>query len=179
MTRFLLPCLGLIVLSACTTILSTNIPGKAEQTLPAEWLGKYEVITPSPLPDKRDSANTEKEFAIIESTRITWKSVDGDKVFSLNDSLKYSVMHGESRYLSLLMPQGLYAVFKVRRNADTLELHSLSADDDIKNPSSINTSTTWRSPERAMMNITKSQSSKRNWMRILKVRSHRRRQQSW
>ena len=114
MTLFLLlPCLGLIVLSACTTILSTNIPGKAEQTLPAEWLGKYEVITPSPLPDKRDSAKHGKGICNHRKHPHNLKSVDGDKVFSLNDSLKYSVMHGESRYLSLLMPQGLYAVFKV------------------------------------------------------------------
>jgi len=132
MLRFLLPSLGLVVLSSCTMILSTNIPGKQQQTLPAEWLGKYEVITASLLPDKRDSANNEKEFAIIESTRITWKSVDGDKIFSLKDSLRYSAIDGGSRYLSLLMPQGLFAVFKVIIKADTLELHSLSADDDIK-----------------------------------------------
>jgi phosphoenolpyruvate carboxylase len=42
------------------------------------------------------------------------------------------VIAGQGRYLSLLMPQGLYAVFKVVKRSDTLELHALSADDDIK-----------------------------------------------
>ena len=84
MLRLLTAAVGLMVLgSSCTIILSTNIPGKAEKSLPDEWLGKYEVISASPLPDKRDSANSEKEYAIIESNGITWQSNDGDKRFSV------------------------------------------------------------------------------------------------
>ena len=133
MLRFTLPVIFSVVLfSSCTMILSTNIPGKPEKSLPKEWLGKYEVITVSPLPDRKDSAQSEKEFATIESNRVIWNSSDGTKIYSLDDSLRYSVIYGQSRYVSLLMPQGLYAVFKVLKKADTLELYSLSADDEVK-----------------------------------------------
>lgn len=123
---------GLIIslYSSCTMILSTNVPGKQEKTLPKEWLGKYEVVSATHFSDKRDSVPSEKEYAIIESTRITYKGTDETKIFSLDDSLKYSVIYGQSRYLSLLMPQGLYAIFKVVKNADTLVLYSLSSDNE-------------------------------------------------
>jgi hypothetical protein len=124
--------LAIILFPSCTMILSTNYPGSSEKSLPKEWLGKYEVITTSPFPEKKDSAQPDKKYAIIESTRITWKTSDGDKIYSLNDSLRYSVMYSQSRYLSLLMPQGLYAVFKVIKKADTLELYSMSSDDEPK-----------------------------------------------
>ena len=134
MLRYVLKGIVIVCLySSCTLILSTNVPGKPEKSLPPEWLGKYEVITPSPFPEKKDtSEHPEKEYATIESTKITWRTNDGDKVFSLADSLRYSMIPGEGRFLSLLMPQGLYAIFKVVKNADTLEFHSLCSDDDIK-----------------------------------------------
>ncbi|MFI5128675.1 MAG: hypothetical protein ACHQFX_01740 [Chitinophagales bacterium] len=122
----------LVLFSSCTIILSTNIPGKSEKLLPKEWLGKYEVISASVFPEKRDSAQHEKEYATIEANRIIWESRDGVKTYSLNDSLRYSVISGQSKYISLLMPQGLYAVFKVIKNADTLELYSLSSEDEPK-----------------------------------------------
>src|SRR6478672_1261870 len=104
MFRFLFPgVLFLLLFSSCTMILSTNYPGSPEKSLPKEWLGKYEVITASPFPEKKDSTQPDKEYAIIESTRVTWKTSDGDKIYSLNDSLRCSVMYGQSRYLSLLM----------------------------------------------------------------------------
>ena len=133
-----MPCLrlsGLLLLcffSSCTMILSTTIPGKPEKTLPREWWGKYEVIAESPMPDKRDSVKHDKEIAVIDSNHITWQNSDGVKTFSLDDSLRYSVIYGQSRYLSLLMPQGLYAIFKVVKTRDTLNLYSLSSDADIK-----------------------------------------------
>jgi hypothetical protein len=131
MWRISLTGLGaLLVFSSCTMILSTNVPGKAETSLPKEWLGKYEVISEARMPDRKDSTKAEKEFATIENNRITWESVDGIKVFSLGDSLRYSVVYGQSRYLSLLMPQGLYAVFKVEKKEGMLELYSLSSDDE-------------------------------------------------
>lgn len=135
MIRFLLIIvLAFLLFSSCTTILSTNIPGKPEKSLPKEWLGRYEVFADSKMPERKDSAKLEKEYAVIENTRITWKTSDGDKIYSLDDSLRYSVIYGQSSYLSLLMPQGLYAVFKVIKNADTLELYSLSSDDEPKKP---------------------------------------------
>jgi hypothetical protein len=124
--------LTMLLFSSCTMILSTNIPGKPEKSLPKEWWGKYEVVTESKMPERKDSAKSEKEYAIIESTRITWRTSDGDKIYSLDDSLRYSVIYGQSRYISLLMPQGVYAIFKVVKKADTLELYSLSSDDEPK-----------------------------------------------
>jgi hypothetical protein len=133
MVRFFsLSVLALSLFSSCTMVLSTNIPGKPEKSLPKEWLGKYEVTYASHFSDKRDSAPGEKEYVTIESTRITWIGPDGTKIYSLDDSLRYSAIYGQSRYISLLMPQGLYAIFKVVKNADTLELFSLSSDDEIK-----------------------------------------------
>ena len=133
MIRFLIICApGLFLFSSCTMILSTNIPGKAEKSLPKEWWGKYEVFADSKMPERKDSAILEKEYAIIESTKITWKTSDGEKIYSLDDSLRYSVIYGQSRYISLLLPQGVYAVFKVIKNADTLALYSLSSDDEPK-----------------------------------------------
>ena len=111
-------------------ILSTNVPGKSERSLPREWWGKYEAITEPRMPDKRDAEKTERNYVTIDSNRISWQSTDETKTYSLNDSLRYSVIYGQSRYLSLLMPEGLYAVFKVVKNADTLELYSLSSDND-------------------------------------------------
>src|SRR5690349_2971704 len=107
-------------LSSCTMILSTNVPGKPEQVLPKEWLGKYEILTESYMPSKRDSVKPEKQFATIESTRVIWESDEGTKIYSLKDSLRYSVIYGQGRFLSLLMPQGLYAVFKVIKNGNDL-----------------------------------------------------------
>ncbi len=124
--------LAVILFSSCTMILATRYPGNPGKTLPKEWLGKYEVISVSPIPDKRDTGQSEKEYAIVESTRVTWKSAEGDKVYSLSDSLKYSVMPDQSQYLSVLMAQGLYAVFKVIKNGDALELYSISCDDEPK-----------------------------------------------
>jgi hypothetical protein len=133
MIRFLLSVvLALVLFSSCTMILSTNIPGKPEKSLPKEWWGKYEVFTDSKMPERKDSAILEKEYAIIEGTRITWKTGDEEKTYSLDDSLRYSVIYGQGRYISLLLPQGVYAVFKVIKNADTLELYSLSSDDEPK-----------------------------------------------
>lgn len=126
----LLPGLIIFLFSSCTMILSTNIPGKPEKSLPKEWLGKYEVVSATHFSDKRDSVPSEKEYATIESTRIIYTGVDETKIFLLDDSLKYSVIYGQSRYLSLLMPQGLYAVFKVVKNVDTLVLYSLSSDNE-------------------------------------------------
>jgi len=128
----ILAVLALVLFSSCTMVLSTNIPGKSEKSLPKEWLGKYEVISASYFPENRDSAQQEKEYATIETNRIIWESRDGTKIYTLNDSLRYSVIYGQSRYLSLLMPQGLYAVFKVIKNGDTLELYSLSSEDEPK-----------------------------------------------
>jgi hypothetical protein len=121
---------ALVVFSSCTMILSTNVPGKIESSLPEEWLGKYEVISEARMPERKDSTKAGKEFATIESNRITWESADGTKVFSLGDSLRYSVIYGQSRYLSLLMPQGLYAVFKVEKKDGMLKLYSLCSDDE-------------------------------------------------
>jgi hypothetical protein len=129
---------AILVFSSCTMILSTNVPGKTETSLPKEWLGKYEVMSEARMPDRKDSTKAEKEFATIESNRITWESTDGIKVFSLGDSLRYSVIYGQSRYLSLLMPQGLYAVFKVEKKDGTLELYSLSSDDEEIRKSDLN-----------------------------------------
>jgi len=120
----------LFLFCSCTMILSTNVPGKSERSLPREWWGKYEAITESRMPDKRDAEKTERNYVTIDSNRISWQSTDETKTYSLNDSLRYSVIYGQSRYLSLLMPEGLYAVFKVVKNADTLELYSLSSDND-------------------------------------------------
>ena len=131
MTRFLFT--GIVILflfCSCTMILSTNFPGKSEQLLPKEWWGKYEVVSEPKMPDKRDSVKTVKEFVTIESNRITWQGTDETKTYSLNDSLRYSVVNGQDRYLGLLMPEGLFAVFKVVRNAGSLELYSLSSDND-------------------------------------------------
>ena len=129
--RFYLPAIYfLIVLSSCTMILSTNVPGKQEKSLPKEWIGRYKIISSPYFPEKRDTAQHEKEYAIFESDRIIWEGADGTKVYSLADSLKYSVIYGQSRYLSLLMPQGLYAVFKVIKKDDGLELYSMSSDDE-------------------------------------------------
>jgi len=111
-------------------ILSTNIPGKTEKILPREWWGKYEVVSESKMPDKRDSVKTVKDYVTIDSNRITWTSADETKSYSLNDSLNYSAIYGQSRYLSLLMPEGLYAVFKVVKKSDTLQLFSISSDND-------------------------------------------------
>ena len=122
----------LFFFSSCTMILSTNVPGRLEKSLPKEWQGRYEVITESYFPEKRDSAKRKKEYATIESTRITWESNDGIKIYKLNDSLRYSVISGKGQYLSLLMPQGLYAVFKVLKDGEMLELQSLSSDDEPK-----------------------------------------------
>jgi hypothetical protein len=128
---FLSGVLALVLFSSCTMILSTNIPGSSSTSLPKEWLGKYEVVSTSPFPEKKDSTKPEKEYATIESTRITWESNDGNKVYSLDDSLRYSV-YGQNRFISLLMPQGLYAVFKVIKNGASLELYSLSSDEEPK-----------------------------------------------
>ncbi|SRR5258706_1535439 len=131
--RILIPgTLAVVLFSSCAMILSTNVPGKQEKSLPKEWLGKYEVISAPYFPEKRDTTQPQKEFATIESNRIIWESRDGTRIYSLTDSLRYSVMYGQSRYLSLLMPQGLYAVFKVVKNVDTLELYSMSAEDEPK-----------------------------------------------
>jgi hypothetical protein len=132
MIRFLLSAvLTLVLFSSCTMILSTNFPGSAEKTLPKEWLGKYEVVLTSPFPDKKDSTKPEKEFATIGATRITWQSNDGNKIYSLDDSLRYSV-YDKTSYISLLMPQGLYAVFKVVKNGAALELYAMSSDEEPK-----------------------------------------------
>ena len=131
MRRFFLPViLSFILFSSCTMILSRNIPGKPEKSLPKEWIGKYEVISSPYFPEKRDTAQHEKEYATIETKRIIWESKDGTKTYSLDDSLRYSVIYGQSRYLSLLMPEGLYAIFKVVKKNDTLELYSLSSEDE-------------------------------------------------
>ena len=133
MLRFSLSAIwSLLLFSSCTMILTTNIPGKSERSLPKEWWGRYEIITESKMPERKDSAQPEKEYATIESDRIMWQSSDGTKIYSLDDSLRYSVIYGQNRYLSLLLPQGLYAVFKVIKKADTLELYSLSSDEEPK-----------------------------------------------
>jgi hypothetical protein len=132
MFRFFLPALLTFVLfSSCTMILSTNYPGNSEKTLPKEWLGKYEIISPTLFPETKDSTKTGKKFARIESNRIIWTTNEGDKVYSLDDSLRYSV-HNQNRYISLLMPQGLYAVFKVIKTGASLELYSLSSEEEPK-----------------------------------------------
>ena len=120
----------LLLFCSCTTILSTNIPGKSERLLPKEWWGKYEAIAESKMPDKRDSLKTERAYVTIDSNRISWQSTDETKTYSLDDSLRYSVMYGQVRYLSLLVHEGLYAVFKVEKKGDTLQLYSLSSDND-------------------------------------------------
>ena len=129
--HFLITTLALLLFASCTQVLSTNYPGKSEKSLPKEWQGNYEVVFTSPFPDKKDSSKPEREFARIESDRITWTGRDASKVYSLNDSLRYSV-YDHNGYISLLMPEGLYAVFKVTHIGDTLALASMSTDEEPK-----------------------------------------------
>jgi hypothetical protein len=132
MFRFFLPgVMALLLFASCTMILSTNYPGSSEKSMPDEWLGRYEVNSPSLFPEKKDSAKTEKKYASIENNRISWTTNDENKIYTLGDSLSYST-YDQNRYISFLMPQGLYAVFKVIKNGATLELYSMSSEEEPK-----------------------------------------------
>lgn len=152
--HFLISTLALLFFASCTQVLSTNYPGKSEKSLPKEWLGSYEVVFTSPFPDKKDSSKPEREFARIESDRITWTGRDASKVYSLNDSLRYSV-YDHNGYISLLMSEGLYAVFKVTHIGDTLALFPCLLMKNLKKRTLSNTLIMLKKNHRRVMTITK------------------------
>lgn len=127
MPRNCLICLLVIIsLSSCTGLLSTNIPGTVQKSLPQEWVGKYEAVVE--MPDD-EPVDTSIKYVTIESRRITFKSDNESVSYSLDDSLRYSVS-GQNKYLSVLQPHGLYFIMKVIKTGPGLEVHFLLPEDD-------------------------------------------------
>jgi len=115
----LLTGLLVIILSSCTLITSTNVPGKIVAKTPKTFVGKYELQYPSDFASMMEGSG-EKTYITLESDRMVVSNAEGDNTSMLGDSLFFSTIKKQT-YLSMGAPPSLI-VFKVVKSGKDINL---------------------------------------------------------
>lgn len=119
--------------TSCTGIVTTNFPGKAASSIPAEWQGRYSIEYPEVLTgmQRTNEDNTPvKEYVTITSDRITWDHSPDINIYSLKDSLTVSSIDGQY-YLSVRNNKSLYTVLRAVLKGRNLELYGMYTYDSF------------------------------------------------
>lgn len=117
-----------ILMTSCTVVTTTNVPGKKGAKFPKNMLGKYLLEYPGSL-----AALTEGEGA---QTYVTFKSKsmiitnsDGDTETQLGDSLFISSI-GKQLYISLGAEPNI-SVFRIEKSGKNILLYSMCTENYI------------------------------------------------
>ena len=129
----LLAGLLVIILSSCTLITSTNVPGTTVGKTPKTLLGKYELQYPSEFAALMEGGSDTKTYVTLASDRMTVSSADGDNVSMLGDSLFFSTIKKQT-YLSMGAPPSLI-VFKVVKSGKNINLYPMFANESANTAS--------------------------------------------
>lgn len=132
-------CLLAFFFSSCTNIVGTNFPGRAENTIPADWQGRYIMKVPpalSSMETKDKDDRPVRQYVTIQPDKIIWDHSPQVSVYKLNDSLVISTVDQE-KYISIKNPQGYYVVMQVKKRGGNLHLFPMYAsselgEDDLK-----------------------------------------------
>lgn len=113
-----------IIISSCTTITSSNIPGTKEQAFPSFMKGKFELVYPESFQGFMEGEEN-KTTLDIQNTKIILLNSEGESTMKLNDSLYISKI--KKQYYLSMGESPNFSVFKIIRVGPDLELHALSA----------------------------------------------------
>lgn len=114
----------LIIVSSCTTITSSNIPGAKVDVFPTFMNGTFELIYPESFQGFMEGEEN-KSTLVIRNTEILLSTSDGESTLRLNDSLYISKI--KKQYYLSMGESPNFSVFKIIRVGPDLELHALSA----------------------------------------------------
>lgn len=117
-----------LLLASCTHIISSNFPGTPRDKMPASWSGSYSMTLPGFLSMADPSSNS---TVTITRDRLEWKQSDKVIVYSLSDSLRYTVV-GKNAYISLHNSHDQYTVMMVKEVKEGLDLFSMTAEDELE-----------------------------------------------
>lgn len=130
MKRTLLPLALVVILASCTHIVAKNYPGVKQDKLPPSWAGTYTLKFPSFLGMLMETAN-DTSTVIIDRDKITWITEKEANVYSLSDSLRYTLL-GKDAFICLHNSHDQYTIFKVKKSEEGLDLFGLTADDGVE-----------------------------------------------
>jgi hypothetical protein len=119
--------------TSCTSIVSTNFPGRAENTIPAGWQGRYILKLPSALSSmeiKDKDGQMTRQYVTIQQDKIIWDHSPEVSIYTLNDSLIISTVD-EEKYISIKNPEGYYVVMQVKQRGDNLRLFPTYATKEL------------------------------------------------
>jgi len=116
-----------LLLSSCTPVTSTNLPGKKANEVPKAMRGKFELIYPETFAGLMEESG-EKTFVTFKADGLLMDS-DEEKMSKLNDSLFISSI-GKQWYISLGAAPELN-VFKVVKKGKSFELYPMYSMETI------------------------------------------------
>jgi len=128
--KFLTALTGLLVilLSSCTLVTATNVPGKKATKVPKNMLGQYELHYPESIAAMMEGSDA-KTIVIFENDRMTVRNTDGDNISMLGDSLFISTIKKQT-YLSMGAPPSVI-VFKIVKKGKDMELYPMFCNEEV------------------------------------------------
>lgn len=111
-----------VFFASCTTVTSTNIPGKKEKSFPKKLKGEYELQYPSSLSFLGDAGASTITFT---SNSMKMNTNGEETTTQLGDSLYISLV-GKNYYLSMGEAPS-FSVFQLKPNGKDWELRTMNS----------------------------------------------------
>lgn len=118
----------MVALNSCTTITSTNLPGKKENQIPKNFVGTFEIQFPKEYQDMmgEEALNMYLSF---KSDRMILESKGEQTETALGDSLYFSTI-GKDSYLSMGEAPS-FNVFKMVPKGKDILLYAMFAQSEV------------------------------------------------
>lgn len=116
------------MLTSCTIVTTTNLPGKTQKTFPKAMVGTFELKYPSSMEGMMEGSGTTTTVSITKTEIQVTTGTETSKM-TINDSIFYSTI-GKQGYLSLGTAPN-YTVIKVVKKGNEFELYTMNATSPI------------------------------------------------
>lgn len=113
--------------SSCTSVTSTNLPGKKAASFPKKMIGEFEFVYPEDFAALFGDEDA-KTYVTLTKNAMTIKNAEGETTTNLGDSL-YVTSIGKSLYLSM-GEEPNFTVFKVAYSGKDILLYPLFAGEE-------------------------------------------------
>lgn len=125
---------ALFLVSSCTIVSTTNLPGKSAKVFPKGLIGKYDLKYPESMESMTEGTGV-NSTVVITKTSLEITTGDQTSKMILNDSIYYSTV-GKQGYLSLGQAPN-FTVLRVVKAGKDFELYTMNivtdaSKDDLK-----------------------------------------------